>query len=50
MSSLPPEQPPAGDKGPGGKTATWPRWTIWLGVGLLLSVLILPQMLRQDQS
>ena len=50
MSSLPPEQPSAGDKAPGGRSSTWPRWTIWMALGLVFAVLILPPMLRQDDS
>jgi cell division protease FtsH len=49
MSSMPPEQTPAGDKG-GRSTSPWPRWTIWILVGLVLAVLVLPQLLRQEDS
>jgi cell division protease FtsH len=49
MSSLPPDQSPAGDGRPAGRS-TWPRWTLWLALGLIAAVVLLPQLLRQEES
>lgn len=54
MSSTPPSQRPTDDGGQrnnqksGSGSPPWPRWTLWVIIAALLSVLVLPQLLRSD--
>jgi cell division protease FtsH len=53
-TQTPPPPPPRNGRGPGGRPSTgaqgWPRWSIWVLIGLLLATILIPQLFSGGSS